>query len=157
MIPKHLLSETALHSRLLAEWQWLLGDSVVEILAVTATGDALLLLDTAEVGLLDVSAGELRVVAADEDDLQLRLADAKNLDELLLPSLVQALQSGLGALPPDHCFSPLVPATLGGKYHPTNYRVAAVRDHLNGFGKLQKQIVPLEPGTEIVPTAPKQL
>ncbi|MFZ6748854.1 T6SS immunity protein Tdi1 domain-containing protein [Undibacterium sp. Ren11W] len=141
------------HGDALEDWRWLVG-SKAQALLLTAMGDLFVtkpnFLGQQPIFLLDPNVGAFTKVTSNRAALKARIAAPDiEVSSWLKYELLQELHRQLGALAPGNCYSPRVPASLGGSYEHDNFEQADWRVHLSVLGQVHQQIKDLPPGTSI--------
>lgn len=132
-------------SRLLADWNWILPPRFT-LWLVNRYGDLFLVVpEGGGICMLDVGAGTLRRLAADEREFDARLREGNNAAEwLMMPLVDQCVAAGL-KLGPGHCYGFRKPPALGGEYSVDNTEVVDLYTHYSVLGQLHAQIWESQP------------
>jgi hypothetical protein len=100
--------------------------------------------------MLDVGAGELRLLAKDRDEFSAKIDDPGVADEWLMIPIVDQLVSSGAVLGPGQCYSFRKLPVLGGSYDADNRMVFPIREHFGAWGLVHRQISDLPDGTQVV-------
>ena len=136
-------------ARLLADWNWILPPRFT-LWLVNRYGDLFLVVPQGDSGgggvcLLDVGAGTLRRVAADEREFDARLREGSNAAEwLMMPLVDQCVAAGLRP-GPGQCYGFRKPPALGGEYSVANTELVDLYTHYSVLGQLHAQIWESQP------------
>ena len=133
---------------LLADWRWLLGDSM-QLLVVSALGDMFLADAAGRVHWLDTGTGQLTEVAGSAEEFKRLMQQRENADQWFVPELIgDLIASGL-RLGPGQCYSYKKPPVLGGEIQPRNFKPTDLSVHFSVLGQIHQKISELPPGTKI--------
>ncbi|HET7903232.1 MAG TPA: T6SS immunity protein Tdi1 domain-containing protein [Candidatus Eisenbacteria bacterium] len=132
----------------LASWRWLLGEDL-RPRWLSLSGDVFLVGALGEVFWLDTGGGTLTRIAASEQELEERLAEAVWRDEWLLESVIEE-RARQGRVPgAGECLGFRILPVLGGAYDGENRVVVAGAEHVGLTGELHRQIRDLPDGTAV--------
>jgi hypothetical protein len=133
---------------LLADWRWLLGNSM-DLPVISSLGDMFLSDATGKVFWLDAGAGKRQQVAANHLEFTQLIQKPENADRWLVPSLVgDLITSGVG-LSAGQCYRFINPPILGGPIAPANFKPVDLSVHFSVLGQINRQVRDLPPGTKI--------
>ena len=129
---------------LLADWNWILPQRF-KLWLVNRCGDLFLIVPGRGVCMLDVGAGNLRRLAADEREFDALLREGGNAHEwLMIPLVDECVAAGL-KLAPGHCYGFKKPPVIGGEYDLDNTEVVDLYTHYSVLGQLHAQIWESQP------------
>jgi len=134
---------------LLRHWHWLIPADF-RIVCVTKIGDAFLRDPHGSIWWLDVGAGSLALVAADDAAWQRSASHDQLIDEWSARNLVAAIEAaGIGA-GPGHCYTYRVCPILSGAYEPSNFEVVSVEAHFDIWGPIHERLKDIPDGTSVM-------
>lgn len=134
--------------RLLADWRWLVPTAHTPIL-MTALGDVFLRDEMGRVHFLDLMCGELKQVAASQEEFDQLCESREQRRSWFVGHLVMELRQLHGELPPGRCYSCKVPLSLGGHFEADNFQPCDLEVHYSVLGQLHQQTRHLPAGTQI--------
>ena len=105
--------------RILKEWRWLVGD--MSILSLTKAGDLLLKDSDNKLWFLDVGIGKLKLITNNFSDFFKRKLNEEVIKEILLPQLINKLESEY-RLKSNEVFGYTLLPIFGGHYDNKNIR-----------------------------------
>jgi len=135
-------------SDLLADWRWLLRDAM-QLLLVSALGDAFLVDEQGQVHWLDTGWAHVTTVAKSVDEFKGLMVQPDRAEEWFVPDLVGNLIEGGSRIGPGQCFSYKVPPVLGGKLEPGNLEPTDLAVHFSILGQIHEQTKDLPVGTRV--------
>jgi hypothetical protein len=133
---------------LLEFWRWLIPVSLRPLFA-TALGDLFLQDEEGAVWWLDVGAGTLETIAANNDQFQDSLRDSEKVSYWFGERFVDDLRASGLTLKPGECYSYLMPPITGGRYEPGNFRIHDVVTHFQVWGPIHESLKDIPDGTTI--------
>jgi hypothetical protein len=132
----------------LEEWRWLFPDEV-KPLVVTAAGDLFMIAANGVVLFLDTIAGAVVPAADSVEAWEQKLAsDPEAVDQWLMPGFIEALREA-APLPHGHCYSPLIPPIMGGKYEVANWPPTSWQVHFSNSGRTMFALKDVPDGARI--------
>ena len=134
-------------TRLLESWTWLTGGK--SIVALTKVGDMLLKDRNNELYFLDAGNGEIRLISHNYIDFFQNQLSENVLAEILLPNLVDKLDSKYTNLKPGQVYSYHLLPILGGLYNETNMFPLDIYEHFGLTGIIHNRIKDLPDETRI--------
>jgi len=149
-VPAHLTIpiEGLPFDKLLADWRWLVPEKSTPLL-MTAFGDLFLCDDAGQVHLLALMTGELKSVAASQQEFEEACENREQRRSWFLGFLSMELKKRHGPLPKNDCYSCKIPLSLGGKLESENFEPIDLLTHFSVLGQLHRQTKHLPPGTRI--------
>ena len=132
--------------RILKEWRWLVGD--MSILSLTKAGDLLLKDSDNKLWFLDVGNGNLKLISNNFSDFFNRKLNENVIKEILLPLLIDNLESEY-RLKSNEVFSYTLLPIFGGHYDNKNMYPLDIYEHYELCGEIQFKIKYLPDGTTI--------
>lgn len=136
--------------RLLSTWSWRLDRPDYIPLFLSLFGDWFLRDNRGLVYMLDLVAGQIKLIADSETEFMANLEDEEYQREWLMAHLASAL-SGADVVRTDtQCFAFRTPPMLGGTLSPDNVLSWDLEAYQNGTSKVHQQVAGLEPGTGVV-------
>jgi hypothetical protein len=146
-IDYYLINFTNLDSkRILNEWYWLVGDK--SIIFLTKAGDILLKDADNKLWFLDVGNGELKLISNDCSDFLNGNLEDKLIQELLLPKLIDDLETEY-SLKFNEVFSYTLLPIFGGKYDSKNMYPLDIYEHYELCGQIHFKIKDFPDGTVV--------
>ncbi len=133
---------------LLAEWRWLVPETMVPVV-VSALGDLFLRDNDNSIYWLDTGSGKLTRVAADSEHFRQLMVEPKNANEWFIPQLIGDLVESGQRLEHGQCYSFNLPPGLGGEFTVDNIKPTDIRLHFSMFGQVFRQTQDLPDGTPI--------
>lgn len=134
-------------AKLLSGWEWLLPKIYLPLYS-TAFGDLFLSSQQGTIYFLNTLDGKLIDAADNEIDLHDQLSNKELQDEVFMPPLAVNLFQRFGSLKEGHCYSVIVPPSIGGKLTVENFHVLPLFEHLAALGSIQHQVANDPPGTK---------
>jgi hypothetical protein len=134
--------------RMLEFWRWLIPEALRPLFA-TALGDLFLAVPDGSGWWLDVGDGQLRFVAAGEDEFRRAVTDLDNNSLWFGAALVDRLRVAGKLLGTGECYCYLLLPMLGGAYEPDNFRVYDVVRHFRVWGPIHEQLRELPDGATV--------
>ena len=148
-IHDYLIDQTGLDwPPLLKEWNWLLPPQFT-VWLLTRTGDLFIKLPDGSIHILDVGAGELRRVAASQEDACAKINEPGVAEDWLMIHVVDQLVALSCVLGPARCYSYKMLPILGGSYAAEGRAILPLREHFGCWGELHHKISELPDGAEI--------
>jgi len=144
-----ILPNTEIADQILLDWHWLIGENK-KIIFLTKAGDLLLEDYNENLYFLDVGQGITRPLEIKLSDLNYNEFNSKLLDEILLPELVEKLESKYGPLEKTKIFSYTKTPILGGEYDDNNMFPLDILEHYGLLSLIHQKIKDLPDGTEII-------
>ncbi len=132
--------------RILKEWLWLVGD--MSIIFLTKAGDLLLKDSDNKLWVLDVGNGNLKLISNNFSDFFNRKLNEDVINEILLPQLIDNLESEY-ILKSNEVFSYTLLPIFGGHYDNKNMYPLDIYEHYELCGEIHSKIKDLPDGTEI--------
>jgi len=133
---------------ILESWMWLTGADK-SIVALTKSGDMLLKDSFGKLYFLDTGGGNLEMVANNfADFLENNLSDGQ-MDELLLPNLIDKLTVDGILLEPGQVYSYLILPILGGPYDSSNMYPLEAYEHYSLTGEMHHKIKDFPDGKHV--------
>jgi hypothetical protein len=147
---KHLIVtfDAANGDAILADWRWLVGDSV-ELFLVSSLGDLFLKDTQGRIVWLEVGAARQAIVAESGDEFKQLMQQPSHAEDWFLPHLVGDLIQSGKQLGPGQCYSYQLPPLLGGTMELDNFEPADLLAHCSMFGQIAQQTQNLPEGTRI--------
>lgn len=133
---------------LLADWRWLVRDEVA-LIAVTAMGDLILKDEGGRIHFLDTIEGKYEQIANDDAGYQELLKSSPFRRNFLQYYCVLLLVDEGVTLGKNECYSPDVPAHLGGELDENNLKPTDIYVHFSMSGQVWQQTKDLPAGTKI--------
>ena len=132
--------------RILKEWRWLVGD--MSILSLTKAGDLLLKDSDNKLWFLDVGIGKLKLITNNFSDFFKRKLNEEVIKEILLPQLINKLESEY-RLKSNEVFGYTLLPIFGGQYDIKNMYPLDIYEHYELYGGIHFKIKDLPDGTAI--------
>jgi hypothetical protein len=132
--------------RILKEWRWLVGD--MSMLSLTKAGDLLLKDADKKLWFLDVGNGNLKLISNNFSDLFNRKLNEDVIKEILLPQLIDNLESEY-RLKSNEVFGYTLLPIFGGQYDNKNMYPLDIYEHYELCGEIHLKIKDLPDGTAI--------
>ncbi len=132
--------------RILKEWRWLVGD--MSILSLTKAGDLLLKDSGNKLWFLDVGNGNIKLISNNFSDLFNRKLNEDVINEVLLPQLIDNLESEY-RLKSNEVFGYRLLPIFGGHYDNKNMYPLDIYEHYELCGEIHLRIKNLPDGTAI--------
>src|ERR1700677_1290474 len=136
-------------SQMLEFWRWLIPVTY-QPLFVTALGDLFLAAPDESVWWLDMGDGQLKAVAASDDEFRRGIADHDNNGLWFGALLVDRLRAAGKFLSAGEGYCYLLLPMRGGEFEPANFRVYDVVHHLRIWGPIHEKLREVPDGTDIV-------
>ncbi len=136
------------NSKLLQSWYWLVGEAL-DLILVSAIGDAFLRDKKGEIYWLDVGVGKLKKVASDIDEFNECVNNIKLSDEWFMFNLVNQINEKGLKLEPGKVFSYIKAPVVGGEYHVNNFDLTDIDVHFHFWGQVHEKIKDLPEGTKV--------
>jgi hypothetical protein len=132
--------------RILKEWRWLVGD--MSILSLTKAGDLLLKDSDNNLWFLDVGNGNIKLISNNFSDFFNRKLNEDVIKEVLLPQLIDNLESKY-RLKSNEVFGYTLLPIFGGHYDNKNMYPLDIYEHYELCGEIHLKIKDLPDGTAI--------
>jgi hypothetical protein len=133
---------------LLSCWQWKLKDEM-RILMITNLGDLFLEGTDGYIYRLLTDGGEMIKIANSKSEFEDLLKEEKNIDNWLLPLLMEKLINADLTLKENEVYSPIKMAILGGNYDVSNFLPTDMSVHFAFTGQISEQVKDLPDGTPV--------
>lgn len=134
--------------RMLEFWRWLIPESNRPLFA-TALGDLFLTDADGRVLWLDMSVGQIQMVAGSVTDFEKAAAEPGNHSMWFGAILVDDLRTAGKVLGPRECYCYKQLPMLGGEYEPANFVVSDVVHHFCVWGPIHEKLKDIPDGTEV--------
>ena len=134
-------------TRIINSWTWLTG--VKSVVALTKAGDMLLADSSDKLYFLNVGAGSIELVCQNYHDFFENKLDANITEEILLPNLVDELETRKTKLKPGQVYSFAMLPIYGGTYDVKNMGPVDLYEHYELTGTIHYKIKDLPDGTQI--------
>ncbi len=132
--------------RLLEFWRWLIPVTDRPLFA-TAIGDLFLAATDRSIRWLEMGVGELRTVAASEEEFQIAVTEPDKSSFWFGAVLIDRLREAGKVLKTAECYSYWQLPILGGTYEPENFRIYDVTHHFRVWGPIHEKLRDLPDGT----------
>ena len=135
-------------SKLLLNWSWLLEHDKT-LLSLTKMGDALLYDKPGRLFHLGTGAGEVNLICDNYWDFYNGVLKQDVYEEVLLPGLLDELESGSVLLELNQVYSFYVIPLIGGSYGEGNRYPLCAYEHYNLTGEVHFKLSNLPDGTQV--------
>jgi hypothetical protein len=134
--------------RMLEFWRWMIPETDRPLFA-TALGDLFLVDLKGRILWLDMSIGEMQIIAADEVEFERFAAGPVNRSTWFGTRLVDQLRASGKVLQPGECYSYLKLPMLGGEYEVANFRIYDVITHFRVWGPIHEKLRDIPDGVQV--------
>ncbi len=132
----------------LRAWSWLLSEPF-HVHIMNCFGDVFLTLEDRSVQLLSMDSGDLKRLAASQEEFARLLEDPPTANDWLLIPLVGSLRRAGRIIQQGQCYGFRLLPVLGGSYEPSNIVVQPVTEYLAAVGQLNLKIRDYPDGTKV--------
>lgn len=134
-------------NRIINSWTWLTGAK--RVVALTKAGDMLLTDSSDKLYFLNIGVGSIELVCENYNDFFENKLDAILLEEILMPDLVDELETRKAKLKPGQVYSYAMLPIYGGTYDVKNMGPIDIYEHYELTGTIHYKIKDLPEGTPI--------
>jgi hypothetical protein len=134
--------------RLIKTWTWLMGADK-RVVLISAIGDMFVIDEEGKVYWLDIGAGELSLVAGNNQEFEGKLRDMEQVNEWFMIDLTTKLRQSERKLKDGQVYSYKKLPIIGGKYHVDNFAPLSIEEHFGYTGDLHRQMKDLPDGTTV--------
>ena len=134
-------------TRIINSWTWL--TDVKSVVALTKAGDMLLTDRFDKLYFLNVGAGSIELVCQNYHEFFENKLDANIIEEILIPNLVDELETRKAKLKPGQVYSYAMLPIYGGTYDVKNMGPVDLYEHYELTGTIHYKIKDLPDGTPI--------
>ena len=134
-------------NRIINSWTWLTGAK--RVVALTKAGDMLLADSSDKLYFLNIGVGSIELVCENYNDFFENKLDAILLEEILMPDLVDELETRKAKLKPGQVYSYAMLPIYGGTYDVKNMGPIDLYEHYELTGTIHYKIKDLPDGTPI--------
>lgn len=134
-------------NRIINSWTWLTGAK--RVVALTKAGDMLLADSSDKLYFLNIGVGSIELVCENYNDFFENKLDAILLEEILMPDLVDELETRKAKLKPGQVYSYAMLPIYGGTYDVKNMGPIDLYEHYELTGTIHYKIKDLPEGTPI--------
>jgi hypothetical protein len=133
---------------ILSCWQWRVSD-MKAVVTISCIGDIFLLGYDDNIYWLQTDSGDLTKIANSLEEYQIMLRDEENIDNWLLPLLVEKLVAAGKTLKQYEVYSYKILPVIGGEYSIDNIDPKDMSVHFAYSGQICEQIKDLPDGTKV--------
>jgi hypothetical protein len=134
-------------TKIISTWTWLTEEK--EIIALTKSGNALLKDKVGRLYFLDTGSGVFKYKGENYNDFFENNLDEEIAEEMLLPTIIDQLESDEMKLGPDQVYSFTILPVLGGSFDAENRFIVNIYEHYNLTGDIHFQLKDLPDGTKV--------